>query len=142
MTESIEKEVDGEKVFLPLIIMKSMNGFSDLNKILEHKFNKKMLVKGESKLKNYLLRSDNLLFEWDNDITEFRINGSATLYEKSFFKEKKISNYNIKINYLNKEFFVDPNTNRSIVLSLVCLIILEAIRAAIMEEDIKNERKK
>jgi hypothetical protein len=120
--------VDNEKAFLPLVVMKEMEGFEELNRILEEKFGKKMLVKGEAKLKNYKLVTSNLLFEWNNDITDFRISGEADLLKKSLIKEEKIATYSISIDYTNKIFDVSPIVKREVVLPLVCLLVLEAIR--------------
>lgn len=125
--------VDNEKAFLPLVVMKEMEGFEELNRILEEKFGKKMLVKGEAKLKNYKLVTSNLLFEWNNDITDFRISGEADLLKKSLIKEEKIATYSISIDYTNKIFDVSPIVKREVVLPLVCLLVLEAIRNVVRE---------
>ena len=125
--------VDNEKAFLPLVVMKGMEGFDELNKVLEEKFNKKMLVRGEAKLKNYKLVTNNLLFEWNTDITDFKVSGEADLFKKSLIKEEKIATYSINIDYSNKIFDVNPSEKREVVLSLVCLLILEAMRSVAKE---------
>jgi len=118
-----------DKYFAPLLIMKQMEGFDELNDLMTQKFNKSFLVKGEAKLKNFKLTSENLKFEWEGDITNFRISGSAVLLKKSLFKTETVAVYEILYDRINKKIEINPDKKRDKVLALLCLLIMEAIRS-------------
>jgi hypothetical protein len=125
---------DEEKAFLPLLVMKGMQGFDELNKVLEEKFSKKMLVKGEAKLKNFIFKTEDLVFEWKGDITEFKVWGTVSQYKKKFLGgEELVKFYKVSIDFLNKSFLVDPNKNKTEVLAAICLLIMESIKSVVKE---------
>jgi hypothetical protein len=118
-----------EKFFLPLLVMKGMQGFDELNSLMTERFNKKFSVSGESKYKNFRLKSDNLIFEWTDDITNFRLTGRVILYKKSLFKEEVVDVFDVDIDRTKGKYEIVPNKKRDKVLSLLCLLVMEAIRS-------------
>jgi len=126
---NIHREINpDEKFFLPLLVMKGMQEFDQLNNLMTEKFNGKFLVSGESKYKNFRLKSDNLIFEWIDDITKFRLTGRVILYKKSLFKEEVVGIFDINIDRPGVKFEIIPDKKRDKVLSLLCLLVMEAIR--------------
>jgi len=127
---NIHKEMNpDEKFFLPLLVMKGMQEFDQLNNLMTEKFSKKFLVSGESKYKNFRLKSDNLAFEWEGDITNFKLSGRAVLYKKSLLKEEVVDIFDVGIDRPNGKFEIIPDKKRDKVLSLLCLLVMEAIRS-------------
>jgi len=125
---------DEEKAFLPLLVMKGMSGFDELNKVLEERFNKKMLVKGEAKVKNSVFRTEDLIFEWKGDITEFRVWGTLNQYKKKFFGgEELVRSYRVSVDFPSRSFLVDPDKDKTEVLAAICLLVMESIRAVAKE---------
>jgi transposase len=126
---NIHKEINpDEKFFLPLLVMKGMQEFDQLNNLMTERFGKKFLISGESKYKNFRLKSDNLMFEWEDDITSFKLSGRAVLYKKSLLREEVVDIFDIEIDRPNGKFEIIPDKKRDKVLSLLCLLIMEAIR--------------
>ena len=123
-----------EKPFLPIVVMKGMQGFDELNKLLEEKFGKKMLVKGEAKIKGSIFKTEDLVFEWKSDITEFKVWGTINQYKKKFLGgEELIRSYKVSVDFPNKSFLVDPDKDKAEVLAATCLLVMESIRAVAKE---------
>ena len=123
-----------EKPFIPIVVMKGMIGFDELNRILEERFGKKMVVKGEAKVGKYVFKTEDLIFEWKDDITQFKAWGTLNQYKKKFLGgEEFVKSYRVSVDFPNKKFIVDPDGNKKEVLSAVTLLVMESIRSVAKE---------